>query len=409
MAHKQSILKKIFHKSRRKIAKLYLNNFRSDVNQIAITGSYGKTTLTHFLYTILNNTDKTLRTDVNLDTIYNVPITALKLRDHKYIIFELGVDTIGEMDKHLEIVNPKISIINGIAPVHADEEHMGSLENIIKEKRKLIECLEEDEIAILNHNDEKVREMASKTKARVLFYGYNNECDYQISNLKINEQNVVFDLKTPKNDYKSIQLNVLGGHNAVNLAGIIACAEELGLSKEQILDGVAMIEPLKGRLNIEDGPLGIKLINDSLRSNTASARAGIEYLRNLKTESKKIMVLGAMGEIGEASETEHRKIGEIITTEVADTLICYAGETKFIYEESTIDNKYFVETPADVVNILKDKLKKDDYLFIKGSLLKHMERVIMLLNNEEVNCNVTSCPLYNNCKVCKYRYTGYKT
>jgi hypothetical protein len=52
-------------------------------------------------------------------------------------------------------------------------------------------------------------------------------------------------------------------------------------------------------------------------------------------------------------------------------------------------------------------LKKGDMLYIKGSLLKHMERILMLINNEQVYCDVVSCPFYNNCRVCKYRDSGY--
>lgn len=403
-------LAKVFHFVRRKIAKTYLDKYQKNVHQIGITGSYGKTTITHYLHTILNDADNSIKTSFNLDTIYNVPITVLKLRNHKYAVFELGVDSIGEMDKHLEIVKPEVSIINGIAPVHADEKHMKSVENIIIEKRKLIECLNENETAILNYDDEQVRKMASSTKAKVIFYGSDEKCEYQVKNLNVQESSIIFDLNTPYNNYSAITLNVIGGHNAINLASAVACAEKLGLTKKQILSGIAKINPLKSRLNIEEGPIGTKFINDSIRSNTASTKAAVDYFKNLNTSKgngKKVMLLGQMGEIGQASESEHRKLGKMITPDVTDILVCFAGETKFIFEESTVKDKYYVETPVDAAEILKEKLNKNDYLLVKGSLLTHMERVIMLLNNEEVNCNVSSCPLYNNCRNCKYRYKGY--
>lgn len=181
MSYQPKGLKKLYHQTRRLLAKNWLQFCHP--TQIAITGSQGKTNTSQTLAKILSQIDKTVVTDINLDTNFNVPITALKVTPWtKYVIFELGVDHIGEMEKHLEIVKPKIGVITGISPVHTDREHFGSLENLIKEKRKLIENLPDEKeggVAILNYDDENVRRMASFTKAKVIFYGSDKKnCHY---------------------------------------------------------------------------------------------------------------------------------------------------------------------------------------------------------------------------------------
>ncbi|HLL60819.1 MAG TPA: Mur ligase family protein, partial [Candidatus Nitrosocosmicus sp.] len=136
----RKIIKPLFHRTRRLLAKRYLRLMSA--RQIAVTGSMGKTNTTYVLSKMLPALGKVEKTDINLDTIYNVPITALKVRPwHKFVIFELGVDHIGEMDKHLEIARPQVSVITGISPVHTDEEHFGSLQKLIEEKRKMIQTL----------------------------------------------------------------------------------------------------------------------------------------------------------------------------------------------------------------------------------------------------------------------------
>ena len=179
--YQPSFIKKLYHQTRRFLAKNWLQFCHP--TQIAITGSQGKTNTSQTLAKVLFKIASTVVTDINLDTTFNVPITALKVTPWiKYAVFELGVDHIGEMEKHLEIVKPKIGVITGISPVHTDREHFDSLENLIKEKRKLIENLPDEKsggVAILNYDDENVRAMAPFTKAKVIFYGSDKKnCHY---------------------------------------------------------------------------------------------------------------------------------------------------------------------------------------------------------------------------------------
>ena len=109
------IIKRIGYWIRRRIAYIWLNWVHYKTIQIAITGSYGKTSTTDIVRTLISHESKTIATDINLDTIYNVPITALKLRFHKFIVFELGIDRKNEMDFHLSLVKPHISVITGIS------------------------------------------------------------------------------------------------------------------------------------------------------------------------------------------------------------------------------------------------------------------------------------------------------
>ena len=101
MSYRPNLFKTILHKSRRAMASLWLSF--QPVLQIAITGSQGKTNTTQIISKITQEKGSTVVTDLNLDTIYNVPITALKVTPWtKYAVFELGIDKPGEMDTHLQ-------------------------------------------------------------------------------------------------------------------------------------------------------------------------------------------------------------------------------------------------------------------------------------------------------------------
>ncbi|MBM3205423.1 hypothetical protein FJZ41_01045, partial [Candidatus Shapirobacteria bacterium] len=131
------MFKKIYHRSRRLLAKLWLK-FNFQVTVIGVTGSYGKTNTVRAISEVLSEKFPTLQTDLNLDTNYNLPITLLKIGpQHQKVVLEYGVDHPGDMDFHLSLVRPKIAVLTGINPTHTDEEHLGSLSSLIKEKKKL--------------------------------------------------------------------------------------------------------------------------------------------------------------------------------------------------------------------------------------------------------------------------------
>ncbi|MCH7541322.1 hypothetical protein IH981_00895, partial [Patescibacteria group bacterium] len=94
------LTKSIYHNSRRIIAKFWLLA-HPKVEVVGITGSYGKTNVTAAISTVLAEKFKVLRTDLNLDTRFNIPITVLKLNNHEKLILEHGIDRLGEMDYHL--------------------------------------------------------------------------------------------------------------------------------------------------------------------------------------------------------------------------------------------------------------------------------------------------------------------
>jgi UDP-N-acetylmuramoyl-tripeptide--D-alanyl-D-alanine ligase len=399
MAYQPNLIKKLFHYSRRKLAQFWLS--RQPGLTIAITGSQGKTNTTYILSCLLNHFGKTLVTDRNLDTIYNVPITALKANpSYQYLLFELGVDHINEMNLHLEIVKPQIAIITGISPVHTDQEHFGSLENLIKEKRKLIEALPKKGYAILNYDNPHVKKMAKFTQAKVIFYGLNQNAHYSASNIKITLSGTQFILEK-----KSITTKLIGAQQVYNLLAAYAVAKIINpkINAELFSKIIAPIKPLTGRMSLEKGPLGTILLNDSLRANPASTRFGLETLSNIYyPQGKKIAILAEMGEL-QHPEAEHSKIGILINQLQIDTVICIGPLQKFTYQKIKTNphlNAYYTSNVFAAADILKQILHKNDLLYLKGSLLRHVERVLLLLEGKTVNCQKIVCDKYNLCPNC---------
>lgn len=365
MTYKPPFYKQLFHSVRRFLAKHWLS--LQPALQIGLTGSQGKTNTTYVLAKVLASFGNTVVSDINLDTIYNVPITALHVMPWtRFALFELGIDHSKEMDLHLEIVKPRVAVITGIAPVHTDKEHLGSLANVIKEKRKLIEALPKNGFAILNYDDKHVRSMASYTKANIIWYGTDKKnCEIYVDpdTIRVSLEGTSFKLFSD-----TISTKLIGKHHIYTIMAVIAVLKTI--KKSIPLKILETVEPLPGRMSVEKGPMETVLLNDSLRANPASMKSGLETFAEIPyTKGRKIAVLGEMGELEKPAE-EHRKIIELIKTLKIDFVITIGG----LYPKSP--DIFHEKDVFEGTNILKKILRKGDFIYLKGSLYKGVARVL---------------------------------
>ncbi|MFA5136850.1 MAG: UDP-N-acetylmuramoyl-tripeptide--D-alanyl-D-alanine ligase [Patescibacteria group bacterium] len=414
MTYQPTFFKQLFHSSRRLLAERWLSLMPT--TQIAITGSQGKTNTSSTLYQLLSSIAPVVRTDIDLDTVYNVPITALKTNPWiKYTIFELGIDRPGEMDRHLEIVNPKITVITGISPVHTDTQHLGSLDALIKEKRKLIEILSRDGFAVLNGDDKNTVAMAPFTKARVIMYGKNDNNDIQASKITVSLEGIQFDMYDKiKNVSFQIKSPLIGLHHIYTIMACFSVYRALGFTDfNRFQQIVSKLTPLKGRMSLEKGPMGTMLLDDSLRANPASTVSGLETLSEIYyKKGSKIAVLAEMGELAEP-EAEHATLGKHIAGLKIDFVVTIGALHKYTVDHA-IKNKfpekniYVADDVIDASTLLNKIIKKNDLLYLKGSFLRKVERIPMILNAEKVGCKILVCPFYHHCNDCKYKEIGFK-
>jgi len=395
------IPKQYFHQIRRFLAKVWLE-LNLQLIIIGVTGSYGKTSAVRAIAAVLSSKYSTNKTDLNLDTVFNLPITILKTRPwDEVLVLEYGIDHLGEMDQHIKLVRPKIAVLTGITPVHTDQEHLGSLENLISEKRKLVDSLPKDGWAVFNYDDINVRKIGLNFSGKKFFYGRNPKADVNAQSIKINPKGTTFTLCSGKEKYQ-IFTPLLGYPAIYSCLVAWIVGRELGVEKEKIIDCLAHLSPLPGRFSFEEGPLGTFLVNDSLRANLASTLAGLESFACFP--GRKILVLGEMGEIGDLEEKAHRQVGQMVARLKIDKVVGVGPLTKFVLEEASKtlkqENLFWAKNVIEAADILKKIVKEKDLLYLKASRLRHLERILLILQGKKVNCSLIVCHRYTHCANC---------
>jgi len=217
----------------------------------------------------------------------------------------------------------------------------------------------------------------------------------------------------------NIGTKLIGRHHVSNLLAAYL-VYRLSLPKDvtkniminRFIEIAKNIKPLPGRMSVEAGPLGTTIINDSLRANPASTAFGLTTLSEIDyKKGKKIAVLAEMGEL-QFPLQEHKKIGQLISQLSIDVLMAIGPLQKYTAQaslESGIkkENIFWAKDVFEAGTLLKNIVKRGDLIYLKGSLLRHVERVILILQDKNVNCKITLCPFYYSCSKCKYLESGY--
>lgn len=372
------LFKKPFHLARIYLARQYAKLFPASTF-IGVTGSVGKTSTVEACKSVLSIKFKVISTTPNLDPVFNIPITLLKLNPSvKRAILEMGIEYKGEMDFYLSLVRPKKAIVTRISFAHS--EFLGDVDEIAQEKGKLIESLPKDGLAILNYDDLNTRKLADKCLAQVFYYGFDSkECHLWAGNIKIENFKTIFELNYGV-ERVFINYNLLGYHNVYcALAGASLGLSE-GIPLTKIKFALEKVEQQEHRLQPLSGPNNSIILDDTYNSSPVALEEAIDTLFQIPAR-RRIVVLGEMRELGKYADKLHRQIARKIYKEKIDLVFLGTGEANIIADELTalgfIEERlqYNLQNQQIVSKLLK-VLNKGDVCLIKGSRAVRLDEVV---------------------------------
>lgn len=346
---------------------------------VGITGSNGKTTVKEMVAAILAVNDPVLFTQGNLNNDIGVPLTLLRLNEqHRYAVIEMGANHAGEIAYTSTYARANVVVITNAGAAHI--EGFGSLDGVAKAKGEIIETLQKDGIAVINHDDgyfDYWRSVAGNR--RVLSFGLDSGADVTAKAIKTEIRNnafvTPFELVTALGTV-DISLKLAGQHNVVNALAATAASLALGMDLRQIKQGLESVKPVTGRLQPLVSRLGNIVIDDTYNANSASLKAGLDVLTSFT--GKPWLVLGAFGELGPTSPKMHEEMGALIKASGVVRLLAVGEDSKNTVQAFGIGATFF-EKQQDLIDVLKEELKGDETILIKGSRAQHMENVAAAL------------------------------
>jgi len=355
---------------------------------IGITGSVGKTTTKEFVGAVLMQKFETFKTVGNFNSIIGMPLSLMQLpQGTETAVLEMAMSGFNEISPMSCAAHPDIVIITNIGSSHM--EMLGSRENICRAKLEILDGLKKDGVAILN-GDEPLLSGKHYGPKNVLWVSLkNNNADYFAYNIRYVGKKTIFDIILNNKKYYDINIHTLGEHNVY--AALFACAvgDIMGLSEDEIRQGLLTYQSADMRQKIYDFG-GITIIEDCYNASPESMIAALNVMENMsiKEGAKRIALLGDMRELGVNSNEYHVSVGKHVVN-CSDMLFTLGNEAKNIavgaraagMEENNITVNLDCEAYYATASELADVLRNGDVLLVKASRAVRAERVIEALKD----------------------------
>lgn len=352
---------------------------KTPVSVVGITGSNGKTTVKEMVASILSLNGNTLFTQGNLNNDIGVPLTLLRLNEqHRYAVIEMGANHPGEIKYTSQYAQADVAIITNVGAAHI--EGFGSIAGVAEAKGEIIQTLKQDGVAILNRDDAYFDYWKSVADTKkVVSFGMDERADVTAHSVKTEIIDhafaTTFALVTRAGEL-TVKLKLAGQHNVVNaLAATTACLA-LNIDLQQIKQGLESVKPITGRLQPLVSRLGNIVIDDTYNANSASLKAGLDVLASCT--GKRWLVLGAFGELGPESSRIHEEMGDLIKSSGVVRLFATGSDARNTVKTFGKAATFF-DTKNDLIEALKQELKGDEAILIKGSRAQRMENVAAAL------------------------------
>ena len=352
---------------------------------LAITGSNGKTTTKEMLAAILEETyvnqkslrGKLLKTEGNFNNLVGLPLTLLRLhKSNRVAVVELGTNHPGEIQRLTEIAAPDMGIITAVAAAHL--EGLSSLAGVAREKGALFGGIRPGGMIAVNLDDPWVRRLGERFRGKKITYGESGQVRVE-SWRSLGAKGTMLDLRAGHRRSR-VRLNFLGEHNVLNATGAAAMAYGFGVSLAAIRRGLQKAKPFPMRMQLETWRK-IGIINDAYNANPASMEAAVKTLAGIECSGERTAIFGDMFELGRHSRRQHRQLGKQVARAGIDRLYLLGAQAEQVRQGALLggmaaERIIIGKDHAEVANLLRNHVRKGDWLLFKGSRGMKMELVL---------------------------------
>lgn len=332
---------------------------------IAITGSNGKTTSKELVHAVLSTAFKTYTTEGNLNNHIGIPLTLLKIREDAQIaIVEMGANHQKEIAGYCEYTRPTHGIITNCGKAHL--EGFGGVGGIKKGKGELFDYLRAHSgTAFAMWDYDYLREMSAGI-TEVITYGTR---EASVTG-KVKGSSGLLEVEINKGAALGIiKTNLVGEYNLPNILLAVTVGKYFKVPDEKIRMALEAYTPSNSRSQLIEKDSN-RIILDAYNANPTSMKAAIENFARMDGENK-VLLLGGMMELGEASLYEHQSLIDLIKQYPWKNVVLVGGDFRkldhpFIsFDDSTQAREWYHQQHYTHSNIL-----------IKGSRSTKMEKVL---------------------------------
>jgi UDP-N-acetylmuramoyl-tripeptide--D-alanyl-D-alanine ligase len=341
-----------------------------------VTGSVGKTGTKEALYAALERADpgRAHRSVKSYNNHTGVPLSLARMpRESRFGVFEMGMNHSGELARLTRLVRPNVAIVTAIASAH--REFFDSEEAIADAKGEIFRGVEPGGTAIVPfdspHRDRLIA-AATPHAATIVTFGLGSGADVRARDVVSAATGGSLVTAVLPQAELTFTISQPGDHWVSNALAVLAAVEAMGGDLAAAGLALADLPGLKGRgerhrIALAGGGEAL-LVDESYNANPTSMAATLKTFGAIKVAGRRIVVLGAMRELGAESDSFHAALAEPILGARADRVILIGEEMAPLAKALGAKVKMaHVASTAEAVDLVRDEIAAGDAILVKGS------------------------------------------
>ena len=360
-----------------KIGKYYLQKINPKV--VAITGSNGKTTTKDMIAAVLSTQFNVAKTRDNFNNHIGVPMTVLSMEPNtEILVVEIGMDHFGELDHLVHLVDPDVAVITMIGEAHI--EFFKTRDRIADAKMEITHALKEDGVLVYNGDEPLLIERAEKLDFETKTFGTGANVDLQAQNIVSDAEKTSFRVKQwPELNFT---IPMIGAYNVKNALAALCVGSEFQIDPRSMVKALEHFDLTKKRTEWVKASNGADVLSDVYNSNPTACAEVLTAFQNAETTGRRYAVLGDMLELGEQGPKMHAGLADKIDPKKVDEVFLCGPLMKNLAEALTDKfaqgkiHHYATCEKEQLVSDLKERLRSEDMVMLKGSHGIHLEDVL---------------------------------
>lgn len=343
---------------------------------IGITGSNGKTTAKEMTFTMLDAVaSDAYRSPGNFNNLYGMPLALLQMPDTtRYAVMEMGISEPGEMTRLTHLVMPDVIVLLNVGPSHL--EFLRSVEGVARAKLEMVAASSPDTPVIVNADDTVLLNETRQLRPEPITFAIDTDAEFKPSLIKTAEdggQRVTIDGHV-------FELALFGRHQVYNLLAAFAAFKTVDLDFGDVdTAGLTFTTaPMRGESVVCHG---VTFFVDCYNANPNSVRSGLASFGTMPVSGRRIVILGDMLELGDASPAYHREAGRQAAAIEPDLLVLVGPQSSPTADaardadlpDSSV--RHYETADACASDILS-VLEPGDTVYIKGSRGIALEKIV---------------------------------
>lgn len=360
-----------------KIGKYYLQKINPKV--VAITGSNGKTTTKDMIAAVLSTQFNVAKTRDNFNNHIGVPMTVLSMEPNtEILVVEIGMDHFGELDHLVHLVDPDVAVITMIGEAHI--EFFKTRDRIADAKMEITHALKEDGLLVYNGDEPLLIERAEKLDFETKTFGTGANVDLQAQNIVSDAEKTSFRVKQwPELNFT---IPMIGAYNVKNALAALCVGSEFQIDPRSMVKALEHFDLTRNRTEWVKASNGADVLSDVYNSNPTACAEVLKAFQNAETTGRRYAVLGDMLELGEQGPKMHADLADKIDPKKVDEVFLCGPLMKNLAEALTDKfdqgkiHHYATGEKEQLVSDLKERLRSEDMVMLKGSHGIHLEDVL---------------------------------